>query len=209
METKQNSQELKLCDWEAGWKTDTIKAYMNTLIEVISHPISYFGKIKPFKDYLSLCVFIYINSLIAVVASFGVHFTVNSLTEQAGALVFGITGFGCAVIFAPFVAIGFAFLVSAILHFCLKIVGGTKKGFETTVTVYGLGLVTSVFGVVPVLGFFITFVYTFLTNIGGMARAHEISVWRAAVAFFLPVLLCCCFIFLVAGIFGSLDFIPR
>jgi hypothetical protein len=84
------------------------------------------------------------------------------------------------------------FLTAAIFHICLLIVKGAKRDYECTyrVVAYTSGA-TCVFNIVPIAGGFATVIWLVVVMIIGFSRAHEITGGRAALAFFLPVIVCC------------------
>lgn len=80
---------------------------------------------------------------------------------------------------------------AAILHVCLMMVGGEKNGYEATfrVCAYNAG-VFGAFAIIPVLGPCVGAIWQIVSTIIGIAEAHETSGGKAALAFFLPLLVC-------------------
>lgn len=201
--------ERPRCEWEVNWKTNPVGAYVNTFREVITSPVKYFGTIRPFDDYVSLTALMYVNSFIAVVSAlifqFLVGFAPLLFTQKFDEMALGATmglGFGlCFAFVAPLFTVLGLILGAGIMHFFLRVIGGTQKNFDTTFTVYGLSTMANVFGIVPFLGNFAVMIYSFIINIGGQAEAHEIPPLKAFLAFILPTLICCCcFVGLAAAI---------
>ena len=83
------------------------------------------------------------------------------------------------------------FIGSGIVHVCLLITGGARYGYEVTLRVnsYVIGANT-ILGAIPCLNI-ITFVTYPLSAIIGLREAHQTDTWRAALAVFLPLMVCC------------------
>jgi hypothetical protein len=94
------------------------------------------------------------------------------------------------------------FIGAAIGHVCLMIVGGAKQGYETTfrVLAYSQGA-TAWLNAIP-CGALVLGIWALVLNIIGLAEAHEIPASKAALAVFLPILVCLgiCGIALLAGV---------
>jgi hypothetical protein len=57
---------------------------------------------------------------------------------------------------------------------------------------------------IPICGGFIAGVWALVCNCIGLARAHDTDTGRAALAIFLPVIVCCGGVLLIGFIFGGL-----
>ncbi len=110
---------------------------------------------------------------------------------QIGQAVAGV-GFGAVALF----------IGAAIIHVCLMMVGGAKQGYETTfrVLAYSQGA-TAWLNAIP-CGALVAVVWVFVQEIIGLAEAHEIPASKAALAIFLPVIVCLgiCGIAVLAGV---------
>jgi hypothetical protein len=114
------------------------------------------------------------------------------------AAMMGVIYVGYAVLLPLFIAIA-VFIISGILHVSLWIVGGANEGFEATVRTYAYAAgSTSLFQWIPFCGGLIGLIWCLVLQVYGFSRVHEISGGKAALAVFLPVVLCC--MLLVAGI---------
>jgi hypothetical protein len=104
-------------------------------------------------------------------------------------------GFGLVlqVIFAPIFVILGLFIVSAIVHLFLLMLGGARRGFEATFRVMCYGEAAAVINIIPLCGGFVSGIYYMVLAIIGLAAAHGIGRGTAAAAVLLPlVVLCCC-----------------
>jgi hypothetical protein len=101
------------------------------------------------------------------------------------------------------IAIGI-FIISAILHAALWILGGANEGFATTLRThcYASGS-TSLFQWIPLCGGLVGLIWWLVIQIYGLSRSHEISGGKAALAVLLPLALCCLVIFALALLFAS------
>jgi hypothetical protein len=94
-----------------------------------------------------------------------------------------------AVLMPLFILVGL-FIGAGILHLCLMICGGARKGFNTTLRVLCYAQSAQVFGVIPCCGGIIAGIWALVLEIIGLAKAHETDTWRAVLAVFLPVIVC-------------------
>jgi phage FluMu protein Com len=80
---------------------------------------------------------------------------------------------------------------AAIAHVCLLAVGGARQGYETTLRVIGYANgSTAWLNVIPCVGGLIAFVWFIVLEIIGFSRAHQIDTGKAALAVFLPLIVC-------------------
>ena len=100
----------------------------------------------------------------------------------------------------PVMTIVGVFLVSAVLHVCLMIVRGNKKGFEATFRVIAYANSTQIFGIIPVLGGLVGGIWTVVVWIIGIRESHGISTGRSALAVFLPILVIIVLALVVAAV---------
>jgi hypothetical protein len=109
------------------------------------------------------------------------------------------------IILAPvFAAIG-AFVASAIFHVCLMIVGGARHSFETTfrVVCFTGGSIDPLL-IIPFCGGVVVGIWKIVLYCIGLSRAHETDIGRAVLAVFLPLIVCCGGVLLIAFMFGAL-----
>lgn len=116
---------------------------------------------------------------------------------------------GMAVLSPLFITIG-VFVGSGILHLCLMIVGGNKKGFEATFRSVTFAYSPMVFNLIPFCGGYIAGIWAIVLVIIGFKQTHQIPVWKAIVAYLIPTVLCCgCIIIVILvigfGVFAALS----
>jgi len=102
------------------------------------------------------------------------------------------------VILSPIFTVIWIFLWSGILHLCLMILDGNKKGFEATFRSVVYGLSPYAFGIVPFCGGIVAVIWSIVTIIIGLKQTHQIPIWKAIVAYFLPYIFCCCIAIILA-----------
>ena len=118
----------------------------------------------------------------------------QSQLGEAGA-AFGISaGFAIMLmVLAPiFVIIG-VFFQAAILHLMLMLVGGAVRGFEATARVCSYAQAAQMAQIIPFCGGLLAAVWSIIMLIVGLSTAHGITRGKAAIAVFLPVVVCCAF----------------
>jgi hypothetical protein len=109
------------------------------------------------------------------------------------------------VVLGPiFVLIGM-FVLSALYHLFLMMLGGARRDFEATFRVVAYCQAASAFLLIPFCGNFVAAVWGLVIAIIGLAEAHEIGKGTAAAAVLLPfVLICCCCGLGLGMIFGGI-----
>lgn len=113
-------------------------------------------------------------------------------------LVTGGAGLVIQVVFAPIFVILGVFVIAAIVHLMLLVLGGARQGFEATLRVMCYSEAAAVINVIPLCGGLVSGIYFLILAILGLAAAHGIGAGKAAAAVLIPfVLVCCC----CAGVF--------
>lgn len=199
-----------ISDWEAGWKINPFKAYVDTLKKVVLEPVAYFSTITPMKDYGAIFVLLYVNLFISLFVgvlwgqlfNFSIFKTLSQHPEVFYDKI-SLMGGLCGAFFGPLILIVIIFIMAGIQHFFLKTVAGSKKDFDATITIYTLGSVVYVFKIVPFLGDLAVFIYQIILNIFGMADMHEVPRPKAFLAWVFPILICCCCYFGIVAFFFS------
>lgn len=98
------------------------------------------------------------------------------------------------IVVVPIVTVIGVFIMSAILHVMLLLVGGLESstaGFEGTLRVVSYGNVGQLGNVVPVVGGLLSLVWTVVLLVIGLTRLHGTSEGKAIAAVLLPIALCC------------------
>ena len=111
-------------------------------------------------------------------------------------------GIGLFVLMPVLLIIGLA-IHACILHLMLLIVGEGRRGLTTTVRVLCYSHTSDVANLIPLCGGLLALVWFVALQIVGVARAHDCSYGKAALAVFLPILICCSCLAVTLTFFGA------
>ncbi len=137
--------------------------------------------------------------------AFGLPSLDEKLAEAAiGAGFLFAIGAGIFLLMPVLVAVGLA-IHACILHLMLLIIGEGKRGFDTTIRTICYSHTADLANAVPLCGGIISLVWFVALQIIGLARAHQCSYGKAALAVFLPILLCCSCLSLGLAMVGALS----
>ena len=197
--------------WENRQTRGFFPAFFETLVMILTKPTEAFvamrreggladpliyGLIGGCFGYIVYMLFLLLVPSIAIMGDHG-----NPLGGIIGA------GFGmvAAIVLIPVALTILLFIGSAIVHVCLMIVGGANQSYETTFRVlcYAVGSTYPLI-IVPFCGGLIAGIWGLVLEIIGLARAHETDAGRAALAIFLPLIVCCGFGLVLAVMMGFL-----
>jgi hypothetical protein len=195
--------------WDQRYSKGIFNAFIETLQTVLTKPTAAFTAMKREGGLGEPLIYGVIGGTIGAVVSLLYRLALRSVfgfgrTDILDHLV-GSAALILVLIISPVLVVIGIFIVSAILHLCLMIVGGAKQSFETTfrVVCFSGGSVGPL-QLVPLCGGLIAFVWGIVLYCIGLARAHETDTGRAVLAVFLPLVVCCGGIVLVAMMFGAL-----
>src|SRR5215470_17915003 len=177
--------------WDDRQQKGFFTAFIETLQMVLTRPAEAFTVMKREGGFGEPLIYALVGGSVgAVVAflfsllfrSFGMFADQrNPLNAMAG-MGIGSIGF---IILAPLGIAIFLFIVAAVVHLCLMIVGGANQPFETTFRVLAFTHgSTGVLELIPVCGGLIAGVWAIVVNCIGLARAHETDTGRAVLAVF-------------------------
>jgi hypothetical protein len=94
----------------------------------------------------------------------------------------------------PFIVLAGLYIGSAIVHVCLTLVGGSRRGFEATFRVIAYSGATEIFSLIPFIGSIATVIYVLPITIIGLRETHGTSTGKAVIAVFLPVIVLVAFV---------------
>jgi hypothetical protein len=204
------SSEDKTSIWEGQ---GFFRAFVRTTREVLFTPGRYFKRTASEEGtWPSLLYGIICGTVSAFGAFFWQWLLFTQLTSfgRSRALPYTLTivAFTIAI---PFLVLAGLVLGTLVTHLCLMIVGGNKKGLQTTMRVVSYSFAGHLFGVIPIIGNTIGGVYALILTILGVKEAHEISMGKAVLAVLLP-LIAMIGLFVLAVIalkffFGSVNFL--
>jgi hypothetical protein len=183
--------------WDQRQTKGLFTAFIETLQLVLSKPAEAFTAMKREGGLGEPLIYALIGGSFGAAIAWIYNFAFQSFAlfqprHNALAGLIGGVGWIFFLILVPFfVAIG-VFIISAILHLCLMLVGGAKQSFETTFRVicFAGGSVNPLL-VIPFCGGLIVGIWKIILYCIGLARAHETETGRAVLAVLLPLIVCC------------------
>jgi len=181
------------CPWEERENYGTFSAYMQTVTRCLLTPTQFFSRLPTTGGFLNPILFAIFSTVVSV--ALGYAFTQLFL---GGGGFFGLV----FVIVASMIGIAIAvpiglFMGSGILHGCLLLVGGAQRGFEATFRVVSYSSVTSLFSVIPVVGF-IANLWGIVLTVIGLRETHRTTTGKAVAAVAIPVVVA--LVFIVSGL---------
>jgi hypothetical protein len=196
--------------WEHRKERGLFNAFVETLIMVLTKPGEAFTVMKREGGLGEPLIFALIGGclggIVSILFSLGLqsvgffanrHDTLSAMTGMGGSAIF--------IVLVPLFIVMGLFIGSAIVHVCLMIVGGANHSFETTFRVIAFSQgSTGPLQMIPICGGLIAGVWALVCNCIGLARAHETDTGRAVLAIFLPLIVCCGGVLLIALMFGGL-----
>jgi hypothetical protein len=195
--------------WEHRQELGFVNAFLQTLSMVLIKPDLAFRTMRSEGGLAEPLIYALIGgcagAIVASLYSF-IFQSIGFFTRQRN--VFGMmTGMGTGgiafIILIPILVVIGLFIVSAIIHLCLMIVGGANKTFETTFRVIAFTQgSTGPLQMIPICGGLIAGIWALVADCIGLARAHETTTGRAVVAVLLPLIVCCGGAILTAVMFG-------
>ena len=196
--------------WDRRQELGFFPAFFETLKLVLLNPTEAFSKMRPEGGLTEPLIYALIGGSVGflfyllfsiLMSSFGIMSDRNAL---AGLMGLGVGTVFVIILIPVFITLG-VFLGSAIIHLCLMLVGGAKRTFETTFRVicFSLGS-TYPLMIVPVCGGLISGLWALVAECIGLAKAHETTTGKAALAIFLPLIICCGGGVVLAVMFGTL-----
>ncbi len=196
--------------WDERQTKGLLNGFIETLQMVLIKPVAAFTAMKREGGLGEPLLYAVIGGTFGGVFAVTYNFALRSFTsfgDRHGAVahLFGGIGWIFLLVLTPlFVALGM-FVVSAILHICLMIVGGAKQSFETTfrVVCFAEGSASPLL-IIPFCGGFIVGIWKIVLYCIGLARGHETDSGRVVIAVLLPLIVCCGgFLLLMFGAFGA------
>lgn len=137
--------------------------------------------------------------------------SVVSVMDEAAADQLALSG-GLIVllmVLSPVLAAVGLLISAGTFHLMLLLVGDGRRGFAVTLRACAYGSTPSLLAVVPLCGGLAGGIWAIVLTIIGATRGQRTHAWRAALAYFLPLLACCCLGLLTAMAFGFLTSLAR
>lgn len=189
--------------WEQRDELGIWKAIYLTLKEVILRPNRFFRNLNTNRGIKEPLAFGILFGTLG--AMFGLFWQMLFFSGVGALSHLGfLGGIGAGLIFLlfivlfPLLILFYLFLLSGIIHLCLMMLRGGGAGFEGTFRVMSYSQAIQVLTLIPVIGGFISGLYTLIVQIIGLKEIHESSYIKAVLGYFIPVTLAFLFIFILA-----------
>jgi hypothetical protein len=174
--------------WESG--EGFVSAFFKTTGDALFSPTRFFRKVGTGEGYLPALIYGLISGIIGSGGAlvwqwylFSQWFPVRQFSDVASSIYMTLL-----IILVPLTIIFSLFLGSIVTHVCLMIVGGNKKGFQTTFRAISYAFSGNLFAVIPFIGSTIGGIYFLILTIIGLRESHAISTGKAVLAVFLPLI---------------------
>ncbi len=197
-------EEGEYCPWEDMERLGFFQAFLTMLREVLFSPAQFYrrmptsgGLINPLIFALILGVF---GGVLGLTWQQVFMLRLGRFQEIAPTHLVGIT------IALPLIVLVSLYICSAIVHLCLTVVGGNRRGFEATFRVIAYSAATEIFSLIPFIGSLIAFIYKLAIAIIGLRESHGTGTGRVVLAVFLPfIIMVVFFVVLVISLFYKLS----
>jgi hypothetical protein len=197
--------------WEHRQDRGFFNAFVETLMLVLTKPGEAFLMMRREGGLGEPLIYALIGGCVGAIVSFLFSLGLQSIglfSDRQNALV-TMAGMGVGsvvfLVLLPLLIVILLFIVSAIVHLCLMIVGGANQPFETTFRVMAFSHgSTGPLQMIPACGGLIAWIWSLVINCIGLARAHGTDTGRAVLAVLLPWIVCCGGIVVGVMMFGAL-----
>lgn len=123
-----------------------------------------------------------------------------------GQFTFGVL-FLITLVFAPILVIVAIFILTAVWHLFLLLLRGADNGFEATFRVVAYSHALQVWGLIPVIGGWISLIWQLIVQIVGLREIHGTSYLKVFFALIIPAAIV--FLFVIAVIILAVFFLGQ
>jgi hypothetical protein len=185
--------------WEDREARGFFSGLFKTLNETLFRPSEFFKKMSVTGGLTDPLLYALIIGMVGLMFSYFWQIALKSAMQgmlpgmQAAGQSLFFQGIGITILafLSPFLVILGLFISAGILHVFLMMVKGAKHGFEATFRVVAYGYSANILLVIPFCGGLLAGVWAIILYIIGLREAHETTGGKAAIAVFLPVVVCC------------------
>jgi len=175
--------------WECG--EGFISAFLKTTLGALFSPTNFFKSVSAGEGYLSPLIYGTISGVIGfggtILWQWLAFSRIVPIQRFSSFHLYGFPLFTLTVAM-PFL-VAFSILIgSGVTHLCLMIVGGNKRGFESTFRAICYSFSGDIFGIIPFIGSTIGGIYALILTIIGVREGHGISTGRAILGVLLPLI---------------------
>jgi hypothetical protein len=187
-QVREISSEETSSPWESG--EGFISAFIRTTREALFSPTLFFRKVAAGEGYGAPLIYGLIAGIIGAAGSTLWQWLFLSSFLPLDRLPFVPYSILLIILCVTFpFGVAFSILLgSAVMHVCLMIVGGNKKGFQHTYRVVSYAYAGSLIGIIPFIGGTAGGIYTLILTIIGFREGHGITTGKAVLAVLLPLI---------------------
>ena len=179
--------------WPPRDGDSAIDALATTWKESVFHPTEFFRRMPREFDFGWVLAYYLIIGVVAGGASLFWHMVLGPPTFLAR--IFPEMFEGATVrnpvvdfLLSPLWLVFFLFFMGGVYHLCLKMVGGAKTGFGTTLRVLSYSSSPQIMVAIPFVGGLIGGIWGLVAMIIGIREAHETTTGKAIGALLIPML---------------------
>jgi hypothetical protein len=191
--------------WERRGEIGLLSALVETTQTVLTQPTLFFRNLSPTGGMGGPLLYAVIVGYVGAAAAALYNYVANALMPG------GFGGFGGSpelerlrpfiegpgvlvgtLIFGPVLVVFEVFVWSGLVHVCLLLFGGARRGFEATVRVVCFAQAANLAKLIPFCGGVLGFVYLVALLTVGLSEGHGTSRGKAFAAVVAPLVLCCC-----------------
>ncbi|MFB0507358.1 MAG: YIP1 family protein [Thermodesulfobacteriota bacterium] len=189
-------EEEKYCPWEDLEELGFFEALLTTLKEVLLSPTQFYRRMPTRGGFKHPLIFgLILGVLGGVLGLAWQRVFMLRIGQSPGITTTHLVGITIGL---PLIVLVTLYLGSAIIHLCLMVVGGNRRGFEATFRVVAYSWSTQIFALIPFVGGLVIPIYALAIEIIGLKEGHGIGAGRAVLAVFLPFIAMAAFFVLVA-----------
>ena len=205
------------CPWEDRAKLGFWKAFWDTLKSILTQPTEFYQKLEPEGNLGSAIGFAVLTGSIGAIVGIlwqipfqlfqSAIISTHNPSMAVGQTAFQMVLMIVVAITAPLWVLIGLFIISAITHFVLWLLGGANKSFTATIRVVSYAMSAAILNIIPFCGGFIGTIWEMVIEIIGLKEVHETTYGKSIAAKLIPIFICCCcmlvmfaFIFSMIGI---------
>jgi hypothetical protein len=203
--------------WDERERLGFATALIDTTLQVLRRPSDFYRRMRPtggMGSALAYAVLLAYGGFVAsvfydwifqaVVGGNAPELGLGPDVDRAMALMQGGLGHLLQLVVAPFWLAAMMFVGAAVDHLSLLLLGGARRGFESTFRVCAFARAANVVALLPMCGPLVTIVWIAVLTIVGLSAVHGISWQKAAAAVLLPFAVFCCCCLGGAGLLAAL-----
>lgn len=190
--------------WDERERLGFATALVDTTAQVLRSPADFYRRMRPTGGVGSALAYAVIVAYVGFVAKALYDWVFQTVVgrpelglgpefERAFAMMQGGGGLLLQLVVAPFLLAAAIFVSAGLNHLALLLLGGARRGFDSTFRVCAFANAANVVALLPLCGSLLAAVWIVVLSIIGLSVVHGISWQKATAAVLLPlVVFCCC-----------------